>query len=371
MAPEVVDLVSQATGNALVGGASSGEQQPAFSLNITETVQIVVTEQELQDTLLEVLDAVSSEWIREQVEGALDQVVPYVVEPAGPVITRLAERKLVETYNALPECTVQQVLALAQGGLAGQIPVCRPTGFTAEQVQEALGIPGPAVPREVMEGICGCDLSLAFEGVTLDALLDTRGLDVGELVADQLEDVLPSAYVLCDTEVIPGEKCDVGLRELLSEEDEKALDDVLMWTRNGCTYTDTDLREDQGEEDVDDVLDWTRNGFTYTDADLREDQGEEDVHDFLRLTRGGFTQVDLSDQALEDFDQVRDRMGLVRSLSFLLYVGMGLSLASIGFLGWQALAQQDSLGRRCPGRCRRRRLHRDWPALRRYGAAVP
>ena len=87
------------------------------------TSEIAVTQQELQDTLLEVLDAVSSEWIREQVEGAVDQVVPYVVgeadhfvvelsladvvEPAGPVIARLVERKLGEAYNALPECSVR------------------------------------------------------------------------------------------------------------------------------------------------------------------------------------------------------------------------------------------------------------------------
>ena len=353
--PEVVDLVAQAVG----GGASPVEdQQPAFSLDVTETIQIVVTQQEVSDVLLEVVEAVSSEWIREQVEGAVDQVVPYVVgevdhfavelsladvvEPAGPVIERLVERKLLETYNALPECSVQDALALAQGGLGEQIPVCRPTGFTAEQVQGGLGIPGPAVPRGVLEEFCGCDLSLAFEGVTLDALLDTLGLDVGDLVAEQLDDILPSVYVFCDAEVIPGERCDAGLRESIGDEDQESLDDVLDWTRNGFTYTDADLREDLGEEDVDDILEWTREGFTYTDTDLREDNDDQDVDAFLRLTRGGFTQVDLRDQIseLDDFDTVRDRIGLVRSLSFLLYVGMGLSLASIGFLG----------GRRWPSR---------------------
>ena len=205
------------------------------------------------------------------------------------------------------------------------------------------------MPREVMEAICGCDLSLAFEGVTLNALLDTLGLDVGELVAEQLEEVLPSAYILCDTELIPGERCDTGLRELLGEEDEKALDDILVWTRNGFTYTDTDLREDQGEEDVDDILEWTREGFTYTDADLREDQGEKDVDNFLQLTRGGFTQVELRNlisdngedpEALKKLDRVRSWLDLARNLWFLPYIGIGLSLASIGFLG----------GRRWPSR---------------------
>ncbi len=368
--PQVVDIAAQAAGQPATADGSAEEMDaPAFSMDITETVSIVVTQGELRQALQDVLGAVSPEWIREQVEEAVDDVVPFVtgesehfavvlsvadvLEEVGPVIGQIVDQKLNDTYNAFPECTIQQAVDLAQTGLGGSVPICRPTGFSIQEVQQALGIPGPPLPRDTLEQFCFCDLSLILEGVTLDDLLDTLGLDVTGLVEEQLEQLLPSAYTFCDTETyLP--TCDTGLRESLGPDDQETLDNALEWTRDGFTYTDAKLRDqfDDDQETLDRILGWTRNGLTYTDVDMRDDlgaDGGERLDDLIRWNRDGFTEADLRDlitdngadpAAFEDFDTIRSRFGLARSLRFLVYIEMGLSLAAIGALG----------GRRWPSR---------------------
>ena len=364
---EITNLVSLAAG----GGASTPEA-PAFSLDISETMSIAITNQELQQALTDVLDAVGPEWVQEQVEGTIDAALPYYIGEAdhfaaelsleevrrevGFVFGDLVERKLSEAYEALPPCSVQEALSLSQTGLGGVVPSCRPRAYSVEEVQQALGVPGPTLSRELLETFCGCDLSYALDGVTLQTILDTVGIDLGDMVAESLGQLLPPALIFCDT-VTYQQRCDIGLLDSQSPDQQTTLNNVLDVTRNGFTYTDADLREqltDQGET-IDRVLDWTRNGFSYTDADLRDDLGTdraERLDDLLRWTSVGFTEADLLDlitddgsniQAVadfEEFDRARGWIGLGRSLSFLPYVVLGLVLAGIGFLG----------GRSWPGR---------------------
>ncbi|MCZ6614784.1 MAG: hypothetical protein O6920_03235, partial [Chloroflexi bacterium] len=361
---EIGNLVATAAG----GGASTPEA-PVFSLDISETMSIAITNQELQQALTDVLDAVGPEWIQEQVEGTIDAALPYYIGEAdhfaadlsleevrtevGFVFGDLVEQKLSAAYEALPPCSVQEALSLSQAGLAGVVPSCRPRAYSVEEVQQALGVPGPALSRELLETFCGCDLSYALDGVTLQTILDTVGIDLGAMVAENLGPLLPSALTFCDT-VTYQQRCDIGLLDSQSPDQQETLDDILDVTRNGFTYTEADLREQLTDEDenIDRVLDWTRNGFSYTDADLRDDlgtDGTERLDDLLRWTSVGYTEADLQDlitndgdnpEDFEEFDRVRGRIGLGRSLSFLPYVVLALVLAAIGFLG----------GRSWPGR---------------------
>ena len=356
---EVANFVSPTAG----GGASASQgDAPAFSLDVTEAVNITITNQELQQSLVDVLDAVGRSWVQEQVEGTIDAALPYYTGEAehfaaelsleevktqvGFVFGDLVEQKLTDTYNALPPCSLGEALFLAQAGLGGVVPSCRPRAYSVGEVQQALGVPGPALSGELLETLCGCDLSYALDGLGLQDILDALGIDLGSLVAETLEDVLPTALTFCDTETYQ-QRCDIGLLDSQSPDQQETLDNVLDVTRNGYTFTDADLREQltDGDENIDRVLDWTRNGFSYTEADLRKDL-EDDVElldDFLRWTSTGFILADLQDlitDDFEEFDQVRDRIGLARSLSFLPFVALGLLLAAIGVLG----------GRSWPGR---------------------
>ena len=229
----------------------------------------------------------------------------------------------------------------------------QPRAYSVEEVQQALGIPGPALPRELLEAFCGCDLSYALDGITLEDILDVLGIDLSSLVGEALEELLPGALTFCDTKTYQ-QRCDIGLLDSQSPDQQATLDNVLDVTRNGYTFTEADLREQLTDQDktIDRVLDWIRNGFSYTDADLRDDLGAdraERLDDFLRWTSVGFTEADLRDlitndgsnpKDFEQFDRVRGWIGLGRSLSFLPFVVLGLLLAAIGVLG----------GRSWPGR---------------------
>ena len=137
---------------------------------------------------------------------------------------------------------MRQVIDLAQSGLSGDVPICRPPGFTTEEIKAELvsdfpilNLPG--ITLDDIAGAVGFDLDLVSQEITLDALLDTLGVDVGGLVEAQLEELLPFVYTFCDTETYQGE-CDAGLREILGADDGKSLDEVLDRAREGFTYTE-------------------------------------------------------------------------------------------------------------------------------------
>ena len=231
---------------------------------------------------------------------------------------------------------MRQVIDLAQSGLSGDVPICRPPGFTTEEIKAELvsdfpilNLPG--ITLDDIAGAVGFDLDLVSQEITLDALLDTLGVDVGGLVEAQLEELLPSVYTFCDTETYQGE-CDAGLREILGADDGKSLDEVLDRAHEGFTYTEADLVEDLDE----DLLLWIRHGFTETDLRdliLESTTAEVDLGEEATFTFALF-------EDFEDFDRIRGWIGLGRSLSFLPFVALGLVLAAIGALG----------GRSWPGR---------------------
>ncbi|MBI4199592.1 MAG: hypothetical protein HY535_03860 [Chloroflexi bacterium] len=351
--PALVDLAAGAA-----GGSAAAPDRPVFTLPITPKVNLVVTRGEVENSLREGLQAVPPGWLQGQVESAIDALAPYLtgeaqhfsaslsvgqlVEQVLPTIQRLVEQKLAREYESLPLCTAQQALSVATTGLAKELPLCRPPGFTMAQVQQALGVPGPAITQEQAERLCGCNLDLVLKPMSLQDLLRLLGLDLGREVSQTVLKVLPQTYTYTDAD----------LRKTLGPENQELLDKALRWTREGYTYTDADLRGALGPQDrttLDQVLKATRQGFTYTDADLREDlkdagpEAQENFDRALEWIREGFsfTEKDLRKAAsgpggagsLRELDSARQVLGQARQLAFLLYVVPALLLVVIGLLG--------------------------------------
>ena len=231
-------------------------------------------------------------------------------DAAIQVIRGLADEKLRELADGLPACTLEEVLGLAQTGFGGVIPVCRPDGFSLDEIKQQFGITVPGLTVEQVGELVGFDLTLVTEGISLERLEAEFGLDFLGDLDSLVGDALPDQFVYTN----------VDLRNTLGPSDEQTLDDALAWIQAGITYTDVDLREDMAgpggdSSDLDTVLGWMREGFT--DADLRD-----------LLTDGG-----QGADALARFDRFRGWMGLARNLWFLLPLTLGLWLAGIGFLG--------------------------------------
>ena len=269
------------------------------------------------------------EEIQGQIEGALDQLMPYLtgeserfslqisVGDAGrSVLGDLIQQELRLAYQGLPVCTLDQVVSLVRIGLQGEAPICSPGGFSIGEIQTALGVPFPGLSRQRLELACGCDLSLALDTLSYDDMVSVLGIDVESEVEDAIDTYIPSSVVFSDTD----------LRDILSRDDEETLDRFLDYTRNGFVYTDADLRRDMvegdsaalGEDTLDRMLDYIRHGFVYTEQDLRDDiAGTED-----------------GPETLERIDLFRSNVGTARSLAApVLYAILALLLAAVAFLG--------------------------------------
>ena len=334
------------------------------------------------EIVLAMREVLPPEFVQEQAESMIDEVVPFATgeaerfavvvpladrkEAALQAIEKLAIRKLDDMAASLRPCTLPEALALAQEGLTGQVPLCRPTGFGLEEIKRELGIVDPNISTERIEAERGINLSLLTEEITPQAIQENFGIDVAGQVRRFIGDALPDQFTYTD----------VDLRDTLSQEDVETLDRVLDWTRNGFIYTAADLREDlagQGGDtsnldSLDQLLEWSRQGLTYSDADLQEDlagqNGDtsnlDNLDQLLEWTRQGFafSDADLRDLATDEdfqmseclqgwldvpltplltgefqFECARDWLGLVRSLQFLLFLVPALLLVEIGFLG--------------------------------------
>ena len=201
---------------------------------------------------------------------------------ARAVIEETVTRKFREVADAVPECTVAQLLTQITSGDFVTLPDCLPPGVELGQI---VGDLAPQVVDAVEPSILG----LLPDSVTF------------------------TETVLRETLVNAGAGDNIDL-----------IDDVRKIIGDGWTYTSDDLREDirsrlGGEEAVerlDDGRDFLAEGWTYTHTDFRDDiveLGEED--------------------ALEDFDQGRDIFSLARTLRYLVYLPVIVLLVLIRFLG--------------------------------------
>ncbi len=254
---------------------------------------ITVTADDIIPALRQVLPP---EFLQSQAENMIDQVAPYVTgdaqgfkivvpladrkQAALAAIQGLVDKKLNEAVAKMRPCTVTEALDLVKKGFTGALPPCLPKGNSLDEVKQALGINLPGITQAQIEQQLGISLDILIKGVTADTIKKDFGIDVSAQVNKAIGDAIPNEFVFTD----------VDLRKVLSDKDEKTLDNAL---------------------------DVTRNGYSFTDADLRK---------AISDAQGG-------QEALDTFDMARGYIGLGRKLSFLLYLVPALLLAAIAFLG--------------------------------------
>lgn len=270
---------------------------------VTETLQsqvalpagVTLTRQEVLEALRRVAPP---DWVEAQVEALIDSTGGYLVgtsdtigiqvdlrenkQEAAVVLEEIADRRLEGIVANLPVCTAQESLDLAADIAAGrftEMPSCRPSFLTPETLKPLLAL----------------DLSGAISATVLSNIPDTVEFN---------ESFLRQAVA-----------SDGGGSE---EDPLERLDQVRDWTKNGITFTDSDLRERLGDNAarLDDLTSFMADSFTYTHEDFREDMSAQN-----------------GTEALDTIDTVRDALKRVRSLLWLAYLVLALLLVAIGFLG--------------------------------------
>lgn len=316
---------------------------------------ITLTAEEISDALHQ---AIPEAWVQEQVEAAIDAVIPYMtgqeeqfaiavpledrISPASEALAELADRKLEELFATYPDCTLQESLDLVPTVASGEVPSCRPPGYPLPEVAAALGVPADGLTWEDLEQASGMDLTLLREGVTLENVKRYVDFDIQAEVEKALSQNLPKTYTLT-----------VGdLRDVLSAEDEDKLDEARDVMTNGLVLTREDLDKLLDQEQIDALDDARRyviEGFTFNEGDLRElmeEQGwdQEPLEDLRGYLAGGFvfnqddfrefvTEQEGGAQTLDQIDQARGYLGTARRYSWGVYVLWGVLLAVIGVLG--------------------------------------
>ena len=272
-----------------------GVIEPEVVKNLGQSVELpfgaAITNQEVLSALRQVAPP---EWVQQQAEMVIDQAGPYLTgkedtfaievsladnkREAATVIADLADRKLTEVLESVPQCRTTAEAASAL--MSGTIPTCVPPSVSLSRLRSRLGIDisGP-VQRLVLAPIPD---SIAFTDRQLRAALVQAG------AGDNLDQI----------------------------------DQVRGILRDGWTYTQVDLREelakrgDDNVETLDDVRAFLADGWTYTDADFREDITE----------RAGAS-------VLDNLDRGRDALKLSRTYRWVVYLPMIALLVVIGFLG--------------------------------------
>lgn len=228
-------------------------------------------------------------WLSARVDDAFAALGPYLrgdtnsftitiplrerLQQAAPALAQIADTKLRTTFEALPVCTLTQLLTVDLAKLTTTLPPCRPPGVSYAQLKTVANI----------------DLAKLVETTVVAAAPVSVNLTSAELLR-----VLPAG---------------VNVERLRG------------YLRDGYTFTDKDLRRIMQERSgadavqrVDDVRRYLRDGITITEQDIR-------------------AAIDDAGADSSDVDQVRRWIGLARSLSWVpLALALALSVA-IGFLG--------------------------------------
>ena len=251
---------------------------------------VLISDEEIAAAIEEVAP---EPWIREQRNGIIDSLSGYMsgetdqlalsIDLSGRagtavvVLTNLAERKLTELVDGTPACrTIAEGLRAAQDIQRGRFPSCRPAEINSDTILSVLSGPFKT--------------------------------EIDRLIVNQI----PDSFTFTEDD----------LADLIGESSVESIDDVRRFVAEGFTYSATDLRLDIAKR---------RNDFTLNDLDVVRDL-LDDNHIFTEVD---FTDSLLRDRPdlLDDFDNVRDRVGQGRSLWFLVFFVPGLVLLIIAFLG--------------------------------------
>ena len=284
---------------------------------------VTVSEEEVLSALREVAPPA---WVQEQAESVIDDAAPYITgrsdsfsteislvdnkRQAQRVLVELVDRKLTEVIQGIEVCTASELRALVSRGVPTGLPSCVPPNIGIEDIK------------------------------------DRFSLDSLEGVEDFVLGSVPDTVVFTDRQIRS------ALSQAGAANNLDRLDQIRELLRNGCSYTNEDLRwdltGDKGDRRVicgfersaaysgsagERVLDWLDDvrgflseGWTYTDADFEEDLSPED-----------FSTV----------DDGRNLFALAQSFKFVIYLPVLLSLVSIGFLGGRGWTGRVAYGAGC------------------------
>jgi len=342
--------------------------------------QTTLTKAEIEASLTSVLPA---DWVADQIEAAIDSVLPYLtgdaehftitvqvidlVDPAASAALDILGRQ--ETYDFLVEELIAPTVAASIG-----TGVDLGYGITISQDEVTAAIEDVLTPEwlqarleEMVEGIAAYAKGDAetFEIAVDLGDLKEEALDVmTELADDKLRalflslpecsmsqflheiatlppDTLPS----CRPAGVSYEDAKEALGVDVRAEIDHAIGDRIP---DEWSYTESDLRElldRQGDEDfLDEARDWVTEGWTFTDADLMEEL-DSDETDALEDARGwirdGYTvtESDLRDAVsdsgddLQSFDDARHSIHTGRALLWVAWPVLFLLLIVAGLLG--------------------------------------
>jgi len=202
----------------------------------------------LEEIISAIEEIISDSWIQEQLEDIVSTITTYLtgetdrtevtidleawIEDSLDTLVALADEKLQELFNNLPEYSMEEFLQDIEGLPPDTLPDKRPADLSYEDAIDMLDIDIEGLIRELL-----------IEEMPEDWTFD----DVTQLFSDAIDDFLD------------------GIREVVS----------LEWT-----YTDADLKEELGSDraqKLENVRSLLHNGFTFTSTDLREAIGDEEA----------------------------------------------------------------------------------------------
>lgn len=320
-----------------------------------------ISDERLVDSVRKVA---SPDWMRAQVEAAIDEVTPYIIgeEDSFAIRVELADRvdmALEETKALLRESNAYDLLydEVIEPAITDNIgeAVDLPFGIsvTPQEVVDALRRVAPpewvqeqaqAVIDEAGPYLAGREDSLRVSISIADNKREARNEILG-IIADKLGSAADNPIVEAQIEQLVDSRIldavpdrisfsDADLREALSsagaEGNLDLLDDVREIVGEGWRFTDADLRRDLGSrfgpeavDRLEDARAFLADGWVYTHEDLRADLAG--IGD-----RG----------AVDSLDRSRSFFGWARTLKYLIYLPVAALVIGIGFLG----------GRRWPSR---------------------
>ena len=337
---------------------------------------------------------VAPEWVRAQVESALDVVTPYVVGESDTfeINVHLADRVdialeeikglLRETnaydllYNEVIEPEITGVLGLViqlpfgltvtNGEVVSALRQAAPPEWVQEQAERVISEAGPYLTGE--SSSLAVDVSLADNKRQARAVIE-------EIVEEKLRAALDVLTVCTEDSLQPGPvpgsttlpdciPADLGSDEIiqaLSAEVTELIDSLIIGLiPNNVRFTDANLRQAlilAGAQDnvdlLDDIRDVVADGWTYSYVDLRADvrglfddpiDGDravdalDDIRGFLRgdsLYDEQKLRADIldGDDDVRDFDRLRTNADRARTFKLIVYLPALVLLLAIGLLG--------------------------------------
>lgn len=341
-----------------------------------------------EDLVAAVQRVAPEDWVKDQVDHALDEVTAYMVgdQDTFEINVLLAERAdiaLDEIKTLLLKADLFELLfdevmdPMLEGSLSQFTELPFGVGITQEEISSALRelVPPSWLEEQALGVIDEAGPYLIGKTDTFQAVIplaDRREValtiiaDLAESKLNTLVEGLPE----CGIGQLPFQGLFPSLDELPqcipAGFDAQTLIDLLDIDVTGgvgemigsqipdeMVYNETDLRQalggDAGSSNVD-VLDNMREiigqGWSYTEVDLREDLGQDstNVLDEVRAALNDgwtYSEVDFRESLadadsgafLENFDTFREQLARAKSLRFLVYILWAVLLALIGVLG--------------------------------------